>query len=98
VRKLVGFVKDNLIGKAKPECASKATQGIHSLLPIGRRVFSHLQESRAPSRVTDTWEDNVVTLNVPLLSSSVFIAEHDVVWYGITLWAVGVSCPSCVPS
>ena len=37
--------------------ANKAKQGIHSLLPIGRQVFSHLQESRAPSRVTVTWED-----------------------------------------
>ena len=36
---------------------SKAKQRINSLLPIGRQVFSHLQESRAPSRVTVTWED-----------------------------------------
>ncbi|KAF1507314.1 Collagen type IV alpha-3-binding protein, partial [Megadyptes antipodes antipodes] len=35
----------------------KAKQGIHSLLPIGRQVFSHLQESRAPSCIRVTWED-----------------------------------------
>lgn len=31
----------------------------------------------------------------PLSSSftSAFIAEHDVVWYGISLWSVWVSCP-----
>ena len=23
---------------------------------------------------------------------------HDVTWYGIPLWPVGVSCPGCVPS
>jgi len=38
----------SLVGKAKDACENKAKQGIHSLLPIGRRVFSHLQESRAP--------------------------------------------------
>ncbi|KAK4816014.1 hypothetical protein QYF61_011004 [Mycteria americana] len=25
-------------------------------------------------------------------------AEHDTIWYGIALWAVGVSCPGYVPS
>ena len=24
--------------------------------------------------------------------------EHDVLWYGIFLWLVWVSCPGCVPS
>ena len=27
-----------------------------------------------------------------------FITEHDVIWYGISLWSAGVSCPGCVPS
>jgi len=36
---------------------SKAKQGIQSLLPMGRQVYSHLQESRALSRVMITWED-----------------------------------------
>ena len=27
-----------------------------------------------------------------------FIAKHDIIWSGISLWSVGVSCPSCVPS
>jgi len=30
---------------------------MHSLLPIGRQVFSHLQQSRAPSHVAVAWED-----------------------------------------
>ena len=30
-------------GKAKATHASKAEQGIHSLLPMDRQVFSHLQ-------------------------------------------------------
>ena len=54
VRKLVAWGKDNLICKAKAAHASKAKQGVHSPLPIGRQVFSHLQESRAPSCVKVT--------------------------------------------
>ena len=23
--------------------------------------------------------------------------EHDIIWYGISLWPVGVSCPGCIP-
>jgi len=51
---------------AKSVHASKAEQGIHSLLPIGRKVFSHLQQSRALSRVTATWEDKHHHSKVPL--------------------------------
>ena len=38
------------------------------------------------------------TPNIPpfLLLPPTFIAELDVIWYGISLWSVGVSCPSCV--
>jgi len=36
----------SLTGKAKATHASKAKEGIHSLLPIDRQVFSNLQESR----------------------------------------------------
>jgi len=41
VRKRMGRDKDSLIGKAKAVCASKAEQGICSLLPISRQLFSH---------------------------------------------------------
>ena len=57
IRKLVGWDKDSLVGKAKAARTSKAKQGIHSPLPIGRQVFSHLQEGWAPLHVTVTWED-----------------------------------------
>jgi len=46
--KLAGCNKDSLLGKAKAVHARKAKQAIHSILPIGRQLFSHLQESRAP--------------------------------------------------
>jgi len=47
MQKLVGRNKDSLTGKAKAACVSKAKEGIHSLPPIGRQVFSRFQESRA---------------------------------------------------
>ena len=100
VRKLMGWDKDSLIGKAKATHTSKAKQGIHSLLPVGRQVFSHLQESRAPSLLMATWETNAITPNILpfLLLHSALYAEHDVLWSGISLGSVGDSCPSCVPS
>jgi len=56
VQKLEGWDNVSLIGKANAAHASKA-KWIHSLLPIGRQVFNHLQESRAQSRIMVTWED-----------------------------------------
>jgi len=57
VRKVVGWDKNNLIGKAKAVHTSKVKPGIHSLLFISRQVFSHGQESRAPACLIVTWED-----------------------------------------
>ena len=100
VRKLVGWDKDSLIGKAKATHTSKAKPGIHSSLPTSRQVFSHLQESRAPPHVTVTWEDKRHHSERPpfLLLPAALCAEHDVIWPGISLGSVRVSCPGCVPS
>lgn len=38
------------------QIANKAKQ-INSLLPVGKQVFIHLQDSRTPSCVIVTWED-----------------------------------------
>jgi len=65
----VGWDKDSLIDTARAAHRSEANQGIHSLLPIGRQVFSHLQESQAPSRVMVTWEDKRRHSECPLSSS-----------------------------
>lgn len=37
--------------------ASKAKQGIHCPLPMGRQGSRQAQQSRAPAQVTVTWED-----------------------------------------
>ena len=34
---------------------------------------------------------------LPASSPSLY-SGHDVIWYGIALWPVWVSCPGCVPS
>ena len=99
VRNLVGWDEDSLIDNAKAARASKAKQGTHSLLPIGRQVVSHLWESRAPSRLTVTGEDKFHHSEHPLffLLPPALYAEHDVIWYRISLGSAGVSYPRCVP-
>lgn len=89
--------KDSSIGKAKTTHTSKAHQGSHSSLPMGRQVFSRPQKSRAPSCRVVTLEDHHSEYP-PLPPSRSFYAEHDAVWYGIYHRSVGVSCPACVPS
>lgn len=42
--------------KQRP-CTQAERNGIHSPLPLGRQVFSHLQRNSAPTCVTLTWED-----------------------------------------
>jgi len=99
----MGWDKNSSTGKAKAAHVSKAKQGIQSPLPISRQVFSHLQESRAPSRVTVTWENklrNSKCPNVPpapsFSPSFICWAWHHMVWNIPSVrWA---SCPGCTPS
>jgi len=75
--------------------AKQNEEFIHSLLSIGRQVFSHLQENMHNL----LWKTNATTLHNSLfLVPPAFVAEHDIVWYGISLWSVGISCPGCVLS
>jgi len=97
VRKCVGRDEGNLVGKVKTVCTGKAKQGIHSLLPISRQVFSHFQESRVSARVTVAWENRLHASKCPF-APAFPPAEHKAIQYGISLWSVGVSCPGCVPS
>lgn len=74
--KIVGRHKDRLIGKEKAVHASKEKQEFKSVLPKGRQVFSHLQESRAPLHVMVTWDEKHHHLNVRFLKfSSLFCKE-----------------------
>lgn len=72
--------------KVKAAHTSKAKLGIHLPLPMGRQVFGHPQESRAPSHVMVTWEDKCHRSEHPSPTSfffpSVLCAKHDhyMVW------------------
>jgi len=69
VRTLMVWDQESSIGKAKAMYTSKVKEGINSLLPTGRQVFSHLQQSRAPSHATVTWEDKCHHSEHPCLRS-----------------------------
>lgn len=60
----------------------------YSLLPTGGQMFSRAQESRASLHLIVTWEDmyhNLKFLAPPAFSSAI-IAEHNIMWYGVSLW------------
>ena len=88
-------------GKQKEKKSEReAKRGNYSLLPIGRQISSHLLRSRASVQVVVPSEDKLHNHKCPPSSSfpPPFIAKHDVIWSGISLWSVWVSCPGCVPS
>lgn len=95
-RKLGSGNKDGLMVKQSHSC-KQSKQGIHLSVPMGRQVFSHCQESRAPSSVMVTQEDKCHLFECPLLPSSsprfmVNMMAHGKD-YPLGEW---VSCPSCV--
>ena len=109
LRKLVGWDRDSLIGKAKAICTSKAKEGINSLLPITiRQVFIHFRESWAPSCIKVTWEDKSHNSERPPLPSSspsfVRWAWCHMAWniplviWGQLSWAVSPPSFLCTPS
>lgn len=88
-RKLDGWDKDGFIGKAKVEHASKAKQGVRSLLPMCRQEFSHPQEIRDSLCAVVTWQDKCRHCKQ--------FSSHVTIWSWISrLWG-GVSCRGWVP-
>lgn len=74
---------DSLTGEVKAH-TSKAKVGIHPPVPMGRQMFSHPQESRAPSQVVVTWEDKCHDSQyphfLPSSPSSICWACHVMAW------------------
>lgn len=70
VIKLVGWDKKSSVGKGKATHENKSNQGIGSPLPRARQVFSHLKESRGPSCIMVTWDDNCHCAEYPPLPPS----------------------------
>lgn len=80
--------------------ASETEQGINSPIHMGMQLFSHSQESKAPSGITATWEDKGHHSKgvSPFPSSPDFyIAEHNVLWNGTSLRSLQPALPSKSP-
>lgn len=84
------------LGKTKAVKASNKNQGINSLFPTGRQVFSHLQESKVPSHVVLTWEEKCHNSkhHLFLFVHTDLRANYDAIIYDISLWSVEVNCAS----
>jgi len=91
----------SLTGKAKAVYTSIENQEINSLLPIGRKVFSHVQGGRAPSHLRVIWEDKGHHSKSPTLLSSpppALCAEHDVQNISVVSWGqLSQLCPLPAP-
>lgn len=98
LRKLLGWDRDNLADKAEAAHMSKANQRIHSPLPIGRQVFSHLQDSRAQHFPVVPWEDKCWKSECPSFFLRPASKAELVTMSGICFCSDGVKCPGCVPS
>lgn len=71
-------------------------QEIHSLLPVGRPVLSHLHGSITCNH--DLWKQtSSLGMSLPLIPPG-WYAEYGIVCCGTRLWPVEISCPGCVPS
>lgn len=93
VRKLVGWGKNSLLCKEKSAHTSKSKHGIHSLLSQAGKYSTISRKARLikPSGFSGRQKSSLKTFSVLLYPS--FIAEHDAIWYGMSLWPVWVSCP-----
>lgn len=80
------WVKKQFIKRNKVTCTSLE---IHSLVPIGRQMFSHFQKEGLHHLLQLLGKVNT-TRNVSPSSfiSPAFSAKHSLVWFGISIWPV----------
>lgn len=98
MKNLTAWDKGALLCQVKVVCRSKAKRGICSLSPIDGQMSRHVLGSRFWVCTWVALDDKCHCLRCSHSSSfrSTFIAESDIVWFGISLRWVWVSCPSCV--
>ena len=80
--------KDGLLDKAKAVVTSKAKQEIHSLLPISR-LFPGMQYSSYVIAYLGRETALLQMFTSPPFFLLNFVAEYDVIWYGISLCHLG---------
>lgn len=79
--------------------ASKAKQGMYSLLPMHRQLFSISRKvGPHPSEEHDEDEPHHSEYLPFLLLLLTLYAERDITWSGLSLWSIEVTCPGCVCS
>lgn len=90
MKRLVDQDKGSLTGEAKAAHASKENVAFIHFFPLpGNQGLSAWLRGKT----------NDETMNVPPFSfPGAVAAGHIIVWYGISLWSVQVSCPGYVPS
>lgn len=96
VERLVTRDHDSVIRKAKTAPASETEREIHLPLSIRRQMSSYVLGSSRQHVLGLFGKANAINTNVPSSSSffpPVFVAEHNVMWFGMSLCSLGVSCP-----
>lgn len=95
-KRAIGWDKTSLIRKAK--------QRIHSWFPMGRNIFSHSQESKAPPHVVVTLGDKLHA-KCPLPFIPGLYAKNITLQSGISVGQLGLTVPApsspsslCIPS
>jgi len=88
------------MGKAKATCANNQKKEFFHYLPSTGRCSAIRRKAGLHQAYWLLGKTNVSTLNIPpfILLHPAFIAEHVIIWCGISLWSVGVSSPGCVTS
>lgn len=93
VRKVMGEDKNNLIREGKRKKEERKKPPPAKIISDEKAITHHLpQVHRYPAspQALATHPENTL--------SSIFIAEHDAIWHGISVWSVPVTFPGCVPS
>jgi len=100
VTKQMGSYKDSLIGKVKPAHVSKGNKEFIHHFPWAGRCSDISRKAGLHHMWWLLGKTNTITPKVPpfLLLPPTLYAQHDVIWHGISLWSIGVSSSSCVPS
>lgn len=95
VRKLVGWDKDRLVGKAKAVCTEKQNKEFIQHFPSASRCSAI---SRKSNGYLERQSMSLLTLlSFPVIPPALYI-DHDATRYRIHLWSFGISCPTQVCS
>lgn len=98
--KHMGRDEDSWISEAKQHTQAKQIKEFIYCFPQAGRCSSQFLGRRASAHITISWEDRCNKHKYPPSFSfpQAFDAEHDIIWFGISLWTVWASHPGFFPS